>query len=358
MVLQHTKVSSKGICLLFLFIAVGVVPLASAQEPPSPTTPDKSPIVVTSWFADTNPAHDPHPDAFCAAKEEKQQEGFLAGTHEFDRFIGFMSNPLFNVDPRAVTELMPITGFTWFKTGPVLPNGNIWLVPGAALTGALSDRLSMGINQGGYAVVNLDRQPGFFRDLLGRLEPRANLSGQREGWFNLGGFFQYTVVKDPANQLLVTTGLRWEAPIGSSAIFQGFGPAHLAPYVTAGKEFGDFHVLADVGFQFPTGSDLGGTEIFYGCLHLDRRMFGWLYPLVEFNFIYHTTGVDINLPLREGFFDLGSFQASGNIVTLAVGADAMLIQSKLELGAVYTTSIAAERDFSFNGFLLRMVLRY
>jgi hypothetical protein len=36
----------------------------------------------------------------------------------------------------------------------------------------------------------------------------------------------------------------------------------------------------------------------------------------------------------------------------------VLILSKLEVGAVYTTSFAAQRDFAFNGFLLRMVLRY
>ena len=79
---------------------------------------------------------------------------------------------------------------------------------------------------------------------------------------------------------------------------------------------------------------------------------------MEFNFVYHTTTVSVDLPLREGFIDLGSFQSTGNIVTLAVGADAALIPSKLEVGAVYTTSIAAQRDFGFNGFLLRMVLRY
>ena len=314
---------------------------------------------LPSVLADNGPRPDYHSTVLPAGEEQTRPGGCLDGTHEFDHFIGFMSNPLFNIDPRAVTELLPITGFTWFNTSPALPNGNVWLVPGAALTGALSERLALGINQGGYAVVNFDRShPGLFRDHLGRLENRIDFSGQREGWFNLGGFVQYTVVKDAADQFLVTTGLRWEAPIGSKAIFQGNGPAHLAPYVTAGKGFGDYHVLADLGYEFPTGSDGKGSDIFYGCVHFDRRMFGWLYPLVEFNWIYHTTTVDVDLPLREGFIDLGSFSATGNIVTLAAGADAVLIQSKLEVGAVYTTSIAAQRDFGFNGFLLRMVLRY
>ena len=43
---------------------------------------------------------------------------------------------------------------------------------------------------------------------------------------------------------------------------------------------------------------------------------------------------------------------------LAAGANAVLIPAKLEAGMVYTTSIAAQRDFGFNGFLAKMVLRY
>jgi hypothetical protein len=328
-----------------------------AQETQNNSAHLASPPVVASPFADTR-VPDDHSAILATNEDEKCQGGCLAGTHDFDRFIGFMSNPLFNIDPRAVTELLPITGFTWFNTIPALPSGNIWLVPGAALTVAASDRLALGINQGGYAAANFDRNhPGLFRDRFGRLEDRNSFSGEREGWLNLGGFVQYTVIKDCPDQFLVTTGLRWEAPIGSRAVFQGIGPAHLAPYVTAGKEFGEFHVLADLGFEFPTGSD-HGSEIFYGCLHLDRRTFGWLYPLVEFNWIYHTTSVDVDLPLREGFINFGSFESTGNLVTLAAGADAVLIPSKLEVGAVYTTSIAAQRDFGFNGFLLKMVLRY
>ena len=54
----------------------------------------------------------------------------------------------------------------------------------------------------------------------------------------------------------------------------------------------------------------------------------------------------------------GSFQSSGNLATLSVGANAKLIPNKVEVGAIYTTSIAAQRDFSFNGFLVRMAFRY
>ena len=72
--------------------------------------------------------------------------------------------------------------------------------------------------------------------------------GSRDGFLNLGGFAQYTLVQDVEDQFLLTGGLRWEAPCGSHEVFQGHGPAHLAPYLTAGKELGEFHVLATTGY--------------------------------------------------------------------------------------------------------------
>src|SRR5262249_44024569 len=251
-----------------------------------------------------------------------------------------------------------MSGSPWPPAIPALPSANVWIPGGAGIYLALSERLSVGINQGGYAIEKFSKgEPGLFVDHLGNVRNRAEFAGQREGWINLGGFAQYTLIQDVPNQFLLTGGLRWTAPIGSSAIFQGNGPANLAPYLTAGKEFGNVHVLADVGYQFPAGSG-SNLNLFYGCVHLDHRTFGWLYPLVEFNWLYHVNGVSVDLPTRLGFLDLSDFETTGNLVTLAAGADAVLIPAKLEVGMVYTTSIAAQRDFSFNGFLFRMTLRY
>src|SRR5262249_1651528 len=146
-----------------------------------------------------------------------------------------------NIDPRAVTELWPIFETTRVSAFPPLPSGNIQLYA-AGLNVALSDRLSIGLNQGGYAVSHFSDK-------------------NREGWLNLGGFAQYTLIEDVPNQFLLTAGMRLEVPTGEADVFQGHGPAHLAPYVTVGKEFGDFHVLATGGYQFPTGSGDVSTNL-------------------------------------------------------------------------------------------------
>ena len=273
--------------------------------------------------------------------------GFLTGNRNFPNFIGYVSNPLGAIDPRAVTQIWPIFSSTWIAANPRLPHGDMQLY-GAGLNLALSERLSIGMNQGGYAHADFRRNT-----LIGE-------SGRdREGWLDLGGFVQYTVYQNVPEQCLATLGLRFTSPSGSRDIFQGTPPWRLAPYGTVGKEFGEFHVLATVGYSFPTESNDVGVEYFHGTVHLDHRCFGWLYPLVECTWAAHTTSVDLSDFRRGGgFIDFGSFELTGDIVMLAAGLNSVLIPNRLELGAVYTTSVHTERNFDFNGVLVKMVLRY
>ena len=281
------------------------------------------------------------------------------GTRGFSNFIGWMGNPVQNIDPRALTEMYPIFESVWTNGPGFLPAANAQ-VYGAGLTIALSDRFAAGLNQGGYADVHLSKKD-FPR--LAALDPTGRfasveIGGDRIGWLNLGGFFQYTLIADVENQFLLTGGLRWLAPCGSHDIFQGHGPAELAPYITIGKGCGCWHLLGVFGYQFPAGPGNDNTNIFYLNAHLDRQCFGWLYPLVEVNWTYHATSVGIDLPIRRGIFDLDNFEATGNIVTLAIGANAVLVRDKLEFGAVYSLPLGTQRDFNFNGLLVRMNLRF
>ena len=282
----------------------------------------------------------------------------LDGNHNFDNFIGFLSNPVQNIDPRAVTEIYPLYGVAYFNETRALPGGNYQAL-GPGITVALSERLAVGLNEGGYAVANLNKGgSGFFQDRFGQVHNRLDFSGQREGWIDFGGFAQYTIIEDVPAQFLLTAGLFIDTPTGSKAIFEGNGPVHLAPYLTFGKEYRDFHVLGATGYQFPTGGGSSTSNIVYANLHVDRKCFGWLYPLVEFNYNFHVTSHDIDLPTRRGFIDLGNFDTEGDILTMTAGANAVIVKSKLEFGAGYTTSIATQSNFNVNAFLLKLTLRY
>jgi len=342
-----------SILFALAFLAPGVLEAEPPQGIPGPAAP------VAGWVE--NPAvvlHDGSPSPFLG-EPVQQEDTLLTGNRNFSNFIGFLSNPLQNIDPRAVTEVYPIFGSAWTSEAGPVPRSDFQLYA-AGLTVALSDRFAIGLNQGGYADVHLSRRQF---DRLARLDPQGRFrdveaGGDRSGWLNLGGFFQYTLIEDVPNQFLLTAGLHWEAPCGSHEIFQGHGPVHLAPYLTVGKEFGCNHVLATTGYLFPVGGGDDNTNMFYANLHLDRQLFGWLYPLVELNWTYHVRGVGLDRPARRGFFDLDNFEASGNILTGAFGANAVLIRDRLEFGAAYTRSLATQRDFDFNGLLVRMTYRF
>jgi hypothetical protein len=327
------------------------LPPVAAAQPALPPAP-----VITPAGADMSYSvpDGSSPNYFRDHGSSNNNGGFLAGNHNFDRFIGYMSNPIMAVDPRAVTELYPLFISDWTSSFPRLPTADIQLY-GAGLTVALSDRLAVGLNQGGYAVAHIHRSANLdpLRVFFDR-DPR----NERDGFLNVGGFGQYTLIEDVPNQFLLTAGLRWEAPTGSAAVFQGHGPAKLAPYATVGKEFGEFHVLATAGYQFPVGNGDTNTNLFYGTLHLDRRVNCWLYPLIEFNWIAHSTHVNLDQTNLPGFFDFGTFEGTGNIVTMAVGANAVLVPSRLEVGAVYTTALSTTHNFDFNGLLLKLTYRY
>jgi hypothetical protein len=286
----------------------------------------------------------------------------FSGNHNHVNFINWVSNPIQNIDPRAVTAIYPIFGSQWVSSTPPIPNADFQLY-GAALTIALGERFAMGLNQGGYAAAHfsrnpIDRERLFALDPLGRFRD-IETSGERKGWLNLGGFFQYTLIDDVADQFIATAGMRWIAPCGAHEMFQGHGPLELGAYLTVGKEFfGRFHVLATTGFQFPAGPGEDNSKFFYSNVHFDVQTFKFLYPLVEFNSIYHTSSVSFGLPTRVGFVDFGNFEAEGNIVSLAAGVNAVLVREHVEIGAVYTTVIASQHNFDANGLLVKMTLRY
>jgi hypothetical protein len=360
-------------CFLASSLVLIGASLAVCQEPfAAPAAPPKSPQTVPGTTdgapaAIPLPSIAPVPDVNAVVTAPSGPNPFefgpnnstsLNGTQAFDHFIGFISNPTYNIDPRALSELYPVFASGWASgNGPLLPNANAQIY-GAGLTVALSDRLAIGLNQGGYGVININSNLASALAARGLPVPNRDLAGQREGWLNLGGFVQYTFIADAEQKFLLSGGLRWEAPSGTEQLFQGgANPAYLAPYFSAGKEFGCWHVLAVGGFEFPTGEGTATADTWYLSLHIDRQI-GWFYPLVEFNGEYHNKTVNPDLPIFHNVLNLGGFDSSGNILTVSVGANAVIVPSRLEFGAVYTRPITAQEHFDFNGMLAKMVIRF
>ena len=114
-----------------------------------------------------------------------QRADRLAGNHNYSNFINWVSNPLSNIDPRAVTAVYPLFGSEWVSNTSPIPNLNAQ-VYGPAISVALSERFAFGINQGGYVVANTTRNPLQLAQLrsldpLGRFrDAEDNGRGKRE----------------------------------------------------------------------------------------------------------------------------------------------------------------------------------
>ena len=158
--------------------------LPTTSEPGS-NAPVSNPVTAPLTPAGMAPLTAPVlEDCCCNGKDS----GFLTGNRNFQNFIGFISNPLQSIDPRAVTEICPLYLNNWISTGVKLIPGGDAQVTGPMLSVAVSDRLSMGLNQGGYAILEFKKE--------------------RQGWLDFGGFVQYTVIEDVPDQFLLTAGLR------------------------------------------------------------------------------------------------------------------------------------------------------
>src|SRR5436309_312672 len=111
----------KGLWSLFGLVFLGSAALA--EEPPAAPASSAAPVLMPADMA--HPVlEDPHPTLFTGAGPEERPGGFLTGNRHFPNFIGWLSNPLQNIDPRAVTEFWPLFGSSWTSAFPPLPSGN------------------------------------------------------------------------------------------------------------------------------------------------------------------------------------------------------------------------------------------
>jgi hypothetical protein len=136
------------------------------------------------------------------------------------------------------------------------------------------------------------------------------------------------------------------------------GQAILAPYLTIGKELGNFHFLATAGYQFAARSGANGLDVFYLNAHLDRQYFGWIYPLVEVCWAQHTSNVNVDAPTRDGIISLGSFESTGNTALVSVGVNFVLIRDRLEFGGAYTRAVGTQHNMDIDSMIVKLVLRY
>jgi len=263
--------------------------------------------------------------------------------HAFDRFIGPITNPVLSKDPRSLTEARLLFIQNEIDPKDALGGGD-FQVYAMQLRLALSDRLTFIADKDGIANIQPKNLPG------------------HTGFLNLAAGLKYDLIRDVEDQFLLAGGLMYEPQTGEGEVFQNQGDGLFTVFLSAGKEIDCYnHVLGTLGYEFPVDRSQNSSFI-YTSLHIDRQMFGWLYPLAELNWYHWLSSGDRGLPPSlgegDGLLNLGTSGVAGNdLVTAAVGLKARL-NTATELGTAWEFPISNRHDLINNRLTVELIFRY
>lgn len=253
-------------------------------------------------------------------------DGFLTGLRGFEGFHDPVSNPLYHESPLINTQLKFLYIHHDFPDGNVLDGGGLDTVA-LQVRVALTERLAFIATKDGYTWFD----PGLYPE-------------EEEGWNDLAVGLKYAFLVDRESQFVLTGGIRYEWRVGAKRVFQGDND-ELTPFISVGKGWGDFHLLANAAYRIGIDDDQA-NDVFQWSIHADYEVFDGIAPLVEINGLHYVDDAD-RLPLSIGGLDyanFGSSDVSGNsVVWLGLGASFKLTPN-ISLGATYEFPLTDEDD--------------
>lgn len=259
----------------------------------------------------------------------------------FPRFIGPSSNPWLSKDPRSLTEGRILGILNWSPSDQA-SEGRLAQQYLLQMRVAINKQWQVFIDKAGYSFVD-------------------GPDGTRDGWNNLAIGGKYVLIRDVEHQFLLSLGLQYEAPTGEASIFQRPSDGSITGFLSAGQEFWCFwHLLGNVGVRTPLSSE--GSTLLFSQLHLDRECWGWLHPLVEFNYYRLLSDGRGVYPHNFGQGDaIVDWSAQGTVgsdlVTVAVGFKAKCSRSA-ELGITYERPLTDTPRVLEHRILAEFILRY
>jgi hypothetical protein len=270
----------------------------------------------------------------CGLAQESTQpigDGFLTGLQGFEKLHEPIGQPLYFESPTIETSLRPIYIRHTFDNQSQLQGGQVSIYA-AQLRVALTDRLALIATKDGYS------------------EIETGALGSDEGWNSLAGGLKYAMLVDEKEQMLVTTGIRYEAENGHRGTLQG-GVDEFSPFVSAAKGFGDMHTIGNVTWRVPTDST-DGNQVLHWDLHFDYDLNPnsdrIVSPVAEVHGVHYLDGNAS--PLTVGGLDytnLGT-DVAGEFVAWAGLGLRMELDRKTEIGAVYEFALTDSEDDIMN----------
>ncbi|PHS11069.1 MAG: hypothetical protein COA78_10485 [Blastopirellula sp.] len=260
------------------------------------------------------------------------------GTPCFDDFISPMTNPVFFEDPRTLTEARAI--FIHHQVPGAAGGGDVQLFA-VQLRAALTENLSL-----------VAAKDGFITSSNPLIE---------DGWADVSLGLKYNLYRDPQAQRLLSVGISYELPWGSTHTLQGNGDGVFDLYVSAGAEFGcGYHYLTTTGLLLPTDTT-EESQMWFWSQHVDHRIgcsnFYWLGEANMYHYL-KSGGGGINGVEGGDLWNLGSTGVAGStIVTGALGVKYKPNRNR-EVGFAWEAPMTKNKDIIDNRLTVDMIFRY
>lgn len=282
-------------------------------------------------------------DGCSSCCDEKLFGIFAPSDRCFSSFISPMTNPVFFEDPRTLTEARFIYAHHKVPNRAPLAGGEIQFFA-MQLRAALTDRLSV-----------IATKDGFFT-FSNEINVAAN-----DGWSDVNAGLKYNLWSDPDCQRLLSAGVTYELPVGSTRAAQGNGDGEFNLFLTGGAQVGAWsHVVSAGGLRLPVDR-VDESQVAYWSAHFDTQVPDTCWYLFAEGNWYHWVNSGRRVPLNlEGLdlFNVGSNNVAGNdIVTGAFGLKFKPSQLN-EIGIAFEAPLTDRRDVIENRVTFDLIVRY
>ena len=255
----------------------------------------------------------------------------------FTDFISPITNPVFFEDPRTLTEIRPI--FIHHNVPRSAGGGSVQLFA-MQIRAALTDRLSIIATKDGFITSS---------------NPLID-----DGWADVAAGLKYNLIRNTQERYLVSTGMVYEIPAGSTRALQGNGGGEFNLFLTAAAEImPKWHWVSASGFRLPANSNQE-SQLWYWSNHLDHEIFEGVYGLVEMNWYHWMKSGGGGIPGVEGIdlFNFGSTGVAGlDVVTLAFGMK-FKPADNMEIGIAYEFPVTGRKFIMENRLTVDWIIRF
>lgn len=241
-----------------------------------------------------------------------------------DSAISPVANPLFFESPLIQSEARPIFIYHNFDDKFI---GGFARVYAAQLRWAVNERLAIIATKDGF------------------IQTRSDALPSEDGWADIGAGLKYALIDRPADQFILTPGLKFELPTGNRRVFQGNGDGEFDLFVSAMKGWDKFHVTGSLGARVPLNWDDETSSLHYS-LQLDYQTCKYFTPFVVANGF--TTLSEADGPAFGGIegYDLINFGASdaGGRTQITIGAGCRSqVWKHLDVGFAYESGLTTPK---------------